>query len=110
MTREEAIDVLETIRAVYPKFDISKKKATLLIPQLEKMDYAGVINKLSAFIAAYPYAPTIAEIAVYPKEQNAYLKEMEVWEKEAAAVPEKTKERFRKAMLELLAEKSYHDA
>jgi hypothetical protein len=110
MTRQEAIDVLETIRSVYPKFDISKKKAKLLIPQLEKMDYAGVMDKFSAFIATYPYAPTIAEIAVYPKAQNVYLEEMKIWEKEAAEVPEKTKETFRIAMQELLAEKSHHDA
>jgi hypothetical protein len=74
---------------------------------LGKQLHSDGANHLSAFIAAYRYPPAIAELAVYPKEDNAYLEKMEMWEKEAVKVPEETREKFRKAMLQLLEKKSW---
>lgn len=70
MNRNEAIDVLETIRDIYPKFEVSERKANILIPKLQPMDYGLVMEKLSAHVAAHPYPPTIAEIAAFPPEAN----------------------------------------
>ncbi|GAB3059590.1 hypothetical protein [Virgibacillus ainsalahensis] len=106
MTKEEAIAILETIAEVYPKFEMTKKKAKLLLPQLKQMDYNRVMDKLSAYVVKYPYAPTIAEIAAYPPEPNEHLEKMSQWQEEAVRVPAETKERFRAAMIRLITEKS----
>ncbi|MEC5425303.1 hypothetical protein QGM71_17615 [Virgibacillus sp. C22-A2] len=110
MTHEEAIDVLETIADVYPKFEITKKKAKLILPPLKQMDYNGVMDKLAAFVARHPYAPTIAEIAAYPPEPNEYLAKMDQWREDAVNVSAETKERFRMSLLKLIAEKSNHES
>ncbi|WP_188456035.1 replicative helicase loader/inhibitor [Virgibacillus oceani] len=106
MTHEEAVHILEMIKDAYPKFPISKGKATLLIPSLKKMDYNGVMEKFSDFAANHPYAPMIAEIASYPLEPNLYLEKMNKWKREADKVPAEIKENFRQAMHELIKEKS----
>lgn len=54
MTKKEAIYVLETIRAIYPKYEISKKKAQILTPQLQPMDHKLVMEKLSAYVGEPP--------------------------------------------------------
>ncbi|WP_217587489.1 replicative helicase loader/inhibitor [Lentibacillus saliphilus] len=106
MTHEEAVDILEMIAEVYPKFEMTRKKAALLLPPLKEMDYKGVLDKLSAHVVKHPYAPTIAEIAAYPPERNLHLEEMSRWHAEAAKVSPEVKARFRDAMLELITEKT----
>lgn len=102
MNREQAIDVLETIQAFYPKVNMDKRKARILIPELEKMDYDGVMKNLSAHVAAHPYAPTLSEIATYPIEQNDYIAESIGWEEEAKKVPEEVKREFFEAFRKLV--------
>lgn len=109
MTKEEALNVLDMIDGVYPTFNLTKKKGDILMPQLEKMDFEGVMKKLNAYIAENRFPPTIAEIAVFPPAENPHLEEMKMWEREAAKVPVEIKERFRKALLKLIEEKSCHE-
>lgn len=104
MTQDQAVDILETMAELYPKFELSRKKAQILLPQLRKMDYQGVLDKLSAYVADHPYAPTIAEIAVYLPEENGQLQLMKEWQAEAEKVTEETKSRFRLQMHKLLGE------
>ena len=106
MTREEAINVLETIRDIYPKYEVSRKKAQLLIPQLLQMDHALVLEKLSAYVATRPFAPTLAEIAAYPVESNDHLEKIKLWRTEAARVPAEVKQNFHQQMVKLLKEKT----
>jgi len=106
MTNEEAVDVLETIAEIYPKFEMTRKKAKLMLPPLKEMDYEGVMEKLSDFVAKYPYAPTIAEIAAYPSKQNEHVERLKKWRAEASQVPPHIKDRFRNAMQQLIMEKS----
>lgn len=106
MTYEEAVDVLQAITEVYPKPEISKRKAKLLIPRLQEMDYHGVMHNLSIHAVSNSFAPTIAEIASYPIEENLHLEEMKRWQEEAAKVPEEIKEEFRRALDKLVKEKS----
>src|SRR5699024_6296685 len=106
MNRNEAIDVLETIRDIYPKFDVSERKATILLPQLAPMDYGLVMEKLSASVAANPFPPTIAAIAAYPPEENEHLDKISKWREEAAQVPDGVKQAFQAQMIKLLKEKS----
>ncbi|WP_163971073.1 replicative helicase loader/inhibitor [Oceanobacillus halotolerans] len=110
MKREEAIDILETVKEMYPKFEVTKRKLNMLIPQLEQMDYRVVMGNLSAYVERNTFAPTIADIAAYPPEENIYLTKIDAWRQEAASVPEETKMRFREELHQLVKEKSGYEA
>lgn len=107
MNKKEEIHVLEMMQDFYPKYNLSKEKAKMLIPALLPMEYERVMEKLAAFVASHPYAPTIAEIAAYPPVRNEQLDEVSVWKKEAANVPEEIKRVFHLKMSELLQDKAY---
>ncbi|MYL50280.1 hypothetical protein GLV98_12350 [Halobacillus litoralis] len=110
MNQRQAVEVLETIHELYPRnFDVTDKKMALFIPQLKKMDYKGVMRKLSDFATKHPYPPTLAEIAVYPPQKNEALEKMRRWEEEAKQVPEETKQHFRQEIKKLMRDKS-HDS
>ncbi|MCT2534786.1 hypothetical protein NC661_04395 [Aquibacillus koreensis] len=104
MNRDQAIDVLETIDELYPKYELTERKANMLLPQLMRMDYDRVLQNLSTYIAQYPYPPTLAEIAAYPKEEQNYVDQLQQWKKEADLVSEETKQKFRQQMDRLLKE------
>lgn len=110
MTHEEALDVLETISELYPHFELTKKKAQLLLPQLKKMDYKRVIDKLAAYVSTNPFPPTIADIAAYPPSNNDHLEKMKEWQREASKVPIETKRRFQEHIRQLMKEKSHDDS
>lgn len=106
MTEHEAIEVLETIDELYPRFQLSKRKAKVLLPHLKQMEFDGVMNKLFVYVSENAYPPTIAEIAVYPPEPNHHLEELQRWKEEAAKVPQEVKDKFHQAIQQLLKEKS----
>lgn len=106
MDKSEAIQVLETIRDIYPKYEVSKKKAQMLIPQLKQMDHELVMERLSAHLATCPYPPTITEIAAYPAESNDHLEEIKRWRTEASKVPNEIKQVFHQQMIKLIEEKA----
>ena len=107
MNKQEAILVLETICDIYPKFEVSKKKAHMLVPQLMQMDYALVMEKLSAYVGTHPFAPTLADIAAYPPVCNDHLANINRWRAEAATVPDDVKQNFYKQLSNLLKDKSH---
>ena len=107
MNKQQAIHVLEMIRDLYPRYTISKEKARMLIPALLPMDYERVRGKLATYVATHPYAPTIAEIAAYPIEENEKLDQLEQWREEAADVPFAMKQEFQQKMVLLLEGKGY---
>ncbi|WP_226036775.1 hypothetical protein [Aquibacillus saliphilus] len=98
MNHHQALDILDTIAELYPKYLLTKRKVEILLPQLKRMDYDQVLEKLSVYAAEYPYPPTLAEIAAYPPAPNTYLKQMQQWEKEAAKVPQETKRQFKQQL------------
>lgn len=106
MTRDEAIDVLESIAELYPNFQITERKGNLFIPILMKMDYHGVMKKLSHYAQANPFPPMIADIAVFAPEKNTYLERIKRWQEEADNVPPEVKKCFREQMQKLIQEKS----
>lgn len=106
MDKSEAIQVLETIRDIYPKYDVSKKKAQMLIPQLKPMDHKRVMEKLSSHLATCPYPPTIAEIAAYPVKNNDHLELIKRWRVEASKVPNEIKQVFHQQMVKLVKDKA----
>ncbi|MFD2923102.1 hypothetical protein [Halobacillus naozhouensis] len=103
MDHREALEVLETISELYSnKFEITKRVADILIPELMEMDFPGVMKKLSAFAARNVFPPTLSEIAVYPPEKNTTLEKIQQWEQEAASVSAETKQRFLKQLQQLV--------
>jgi hypothetical protein len=109
MTREEAILILENISALYSKFELSERKAELLLPILEQMDYNGVIKKLTAYAAKEPFPPTIDAISCYLPETNLNLKQMHIWKKEAAQVSTEVKRAFYSQFQQLIEGKAAND-
>lgn len=105
MTHDEAVSVLETIKELYPSFSLSKKKAQVLIPPLKQMDYDGVMARLSEFVMHHKYAPTISEIAVYPKKENDHLEQRQKWRQAADKVSPDIKKRFHDALRKLVIDK-----
>lgn len=105
MTKEEALEILKTINEMYPRFNLTKRKAMLLIPNLQNMDYPGVMNNLSAFVMDNPYPPMLSEIAAYADEGDTALTEVKAWQEEAKKVPPEVKERFRKQFEQLVGQK-----
>lgn len=107
MNEEKAISILELIQALYPKYNLSKDKAKMLLPILLPMDYERVKKKLAAYAATYPYAPTIAEIADNPATPNEQLDKISAWREEASHVPDAIKNAFYQKMAKLLKDKAY---
>ncbi|WP_106497296.1 replicative helicase loader/inhibitor [Lentibacillus sp. Marseille-P4043] len=109
MNHHEAMDVLETITQLYPKSELTKKKAQMIIPQFKQMDYQRVMDRLKQHVATSPHPPTVAEIADYPPEKNEALSKIREWQHEASRVPKATKMRFQEQLRKLIMEKSYDD-
>lgn len=105
MIKEEALEVLQTINEMYPRFDLTKRKAKMLVPNLKQMDYQGVMKNLSAYIMEHPYPPMLSEIAAYQDVEESHLEEMEKWQEEAKKVSPKVKEQFREQFEQLIKAK-----
>ncbi|WP_101841954.1 hypothetical protein [Halobacillus sp. Marseille-P3879] len=103
MNYDQAVEVLQMIRELYPgKFEVSKTKAAVMIPQLEKMEFEPVKKKLSEYAGQYPFPPTLADIAVYPPIKNPYLEKMKKWDQEAEEVSDETKQLLQEKLDELI--------
>ncbi|GGF17996.1 hypothetical protein GCM10010954_15970 [Halobacillus andaensis] len=103
MNYDQAVVVLQTIRELYPdKFKITKTKAEVIIPQLEKMEFELVKKKLSEYAGKYPFPPTLADIAVYPPRENPHLEKIKKWDQEAEGVSDETKQLLQEKLEELI--------
>ena len=109
MTTDEALEILKTINEMYPKFNLTKRKATILVPSLKQMDYTGVLKNLSAHVMHNLYPPILSEIAAYPQEnkKDSPLTEIEKWEEEAKKVTPEMKQHFQSKFEKLLREKGW---
>ncbi|MBC5636441.1 hypothetical protein H8S33_06335 [Ornithinibacillus sp. BX22] len=110
MNRQEAIDILQLIKELYPKFNVKKERMTFLIPLLEKMDYQQVMDNLTHYVSQNPFPPTIADIAAPIQVENDYLEEMQVWAEEAQQVAPEVKARFHTELQNLVRKKSGYEA
>ncbi|RDW19675.1 hypothetical protein [Oceanobacillus chungangensis] len=106
MLHQEAIEVLKTINEMYPKFNLTKRKAAMLLPNLKEMDYPGVMRNLSLFIMQNPYPPMLSEIAAYPEVEDSHIEEMMKWHEEAEKVPPEVKKQFLEEFDKLVQKKA----
>jgi|SRR5690625_2744605 len=105
MNRNQAIEILQMINEIYPKFNLTERKVEIMLPELEKMDYERVKARFSEYMTTSPFPPTLADIAAYAPPENETLKQMEQWRKEAEQVPAEVKLQFREKMQQLIREK-----
>lgn len=105
MTTDEALEVLRTIDEMYPRFNLTKRKAAILIPILKEMDYTGVMKNLAEHVMHHLYPPMLSEIAAYEETPAEPLAEVEVWQEEADGITEELKQQLLKEVQGLLQEK-----
>jgi len=105
MNRNQALEILQMINEIYPKFNLTERKVEIMLPELEKMDYERVKTRFSEYMTTSPFPPTLADLAAYAPEENKTLKQMEQWRKEAEKVPAEVKLQFREKMQQLIREK-----
>ena len=87
MENEQASEILLMISEVYPRWELTETKLKALVPVLKKMDYQGVLDNLYEHIASKPFAPTLPEIAAYPKQVDQTQEKIKSFEQEAANNP-----------------------
>lgn len=85
MDKGEAVDILETIQAAYPKFEMEEKTLRLWVKLLEKKDYQLSMNKLEQHIFKSVFPPTIADIAAEANQPNEFLEKTKQWEADVIA-------------------------
>ncbi|MBB6449836.1 hypothetical protein HNR44_001814 [Geomicrobium halophilum] len=106
MEYNQALDILESISAVYPRFELSEKKVKIIMPALLKMDYEGVMANVERHVTKNPFPPTIADIAAYPVQTNENVEKWREWELEASKVSQERKRQLIINLQKLLAEKA----
>lgn len=94
MTKEEAVEILQTIQEMYPDFGLTKRKAIVLIPNMLDMDFKGVMQNLSIYAMKFPNPPYLQSIAAYPKEEDKTLQQVQQWQEEAKLVPQEVRDAF----------------
>lgn len=83
LTREEALDILETIAGVYTKFELNEKRVDVWLEELERMSYERVATRLKEHIREKQFPPAIAEIAAYDIPENDFLEQQREWRRDA---------------------------
>lgn len=105
MNKQEAMEVLLTIEEMYPPFELTERKERILVPNLMKMDYEGVMENLASYVMDHPDPPALNEIAAYPDDEKHTLTLMEEWKKEAKGSTPEIRKKFHDAFEKLLQKK-----
>lgn len=87
MTKDQAKEILLTIAAAYPKFNLTdnKLRVNVWVENLLSMPFEAVKQRLNGHVLNNPFPPSIAEIAVKPKTNNDFLSKQRQWEEEVRA-------------------------
>lgn len=95
MTRDEAVDIIDTIIDLYPQFESewTKRKSEIWVSGLMKMDFAKVMHNLEKHVAESRFPPKLAEIAGYPREDSQTLARIQAYEEKAKENPPTTEQR-----------------
>lgn len=82
MTKEEALNLLCLIEAVYPLIIIRSETVTRWISHCDLLDYNGVLAKLHAHIQKTPYPPMLNDVTVFSDSQSECPNHMQTWMEE----------------------------
>jgi len=81
MTKTEAVKLLILIESVYSNFVFKDETVQQWFQFCSQMDYEKVMAKLKSHIRKSPYPPAIADIAVFPFEENDFPATLQKWMK-----------------------------
>lgn len=82
MTKAEVLKLLVLIESVYSNFIIKDETIQQWFVFCSDMDYEKVLGKLKNYIRKSPFPPMIADIAVFPYEENDFPETLKQWIKE----------------------------
>jgi Loader and inhibitor of phage G40P len=82
MTKSEVVNILILIESVYSNFVFKDETVLQWFQFCSEMDYEKVLAKLKNHIRKSPYPPAIADIAVFPFEENHFPATLQEWMKE----------------------------
>lgn len=81
MTKEEAVKLLILIESVYPNCVFKDETVQQWFQFCSEMDYEKVMTKVKIHIRKCPFPPAIADIAVFPFEENDFPETLQKWMK-----------------------------
>jgi hypothetical protein len=81
MTKSEVVNLLILIESVYSNFVFKDETVLQWFQFCSEMDYEKVLAKLKNHIRKSPYPPVIADIAVFPFEENDFPATLQEWMK-----------------------------
>lgn len=79
MTKQEVIKLLVLIESVYSSCLTRGETVLYWFEFCQEMDYEKVMGNLQNHIRNSPYPPTIADLAVFNTDRNAFSEELETW-------------------------------
>ncbi|SDO80301.1 replicative helicase loader/inhibitor [Halobacillus aidingensis] len=99
MDKAQVLKVFKVLQNAYPRFmpdntEDAQEKLDTWTRMMRDMDFKRVMKKVEEHTVSNKFPPSIAEISAYAPKENESLKKMEQWEREAAEVPQETKDRF----------------
>lgn len=81
MTKEEVVKLLILIESVYPNCIFKDATVQQWFQFCTEMDYEKVMAKVKSHIRKSPFPPAIADIAVFPFEENVFPITLQEWMK-----------------------------
>ena len=107
MTKEEVVKLLILIESVYPNCVFKDETVQQWFQFCSEMDYEKVMTKLKNHIRKSPFPPAIADIAVFPFEENDFPETLQKWMKKGRErIESERKPHQRNLLPEWLAEYS----
>ena len=107
MTKEEVVKLLILIESVYPNCVFKDETVQQWFQFCSEMDYEKVMTKLKNHIRKSPFPPAIADIAVFPIEENDFPETLQKWMKKGRErIERERKPNPRSTLPEWLAEYS----
>ncbi|MBT2727994.1 hypothetical protein J7E63_13705 [Bacillus sp. ISL-75] len=79
MTKEEVVKLLILIESVYPNCIFKDETVQQWFQFCSEMDYEKVMAKVKNHIRKSPFPPAIADIAVFPLEENNFPETLQKW-------------------------------
>jgi len=81
MTKEEVVKLLILIESVYSHCIFKDETVQQWFQYCSEMDYEKVMAKLKSHLRKSPFPPAIADIAVFPYEENDFPTTLQEWMK-----------------------------
>ncbi|MFF2450035.1 replicative helicase loader/inhibitor [Neobacillus sp. NPDC058068] len=107
MTKEEVVKLLILIESVYPNCIFKDETVQQWFQFCSEMDYEKVMAKVKNHIRKSPFPPAIADIAVFPFEENDFPEMLQEWMKKGRErIERERKPEQRNSLPEWLAEYS----